>query len=91
MKKELAERIVEILREFDDRAEIYEDYSGRGMFGRTTTGVVFSNYTALMQALYCLGHDIAEECVDDDTEYYDTLAEIGKFRFDNLGLDYIVY
>lgn len=39
MEKELAQKILEEDAEY----ELYEDYSGRGMFGNTTTAIVVPN------------------------------------------------
>jgi len=39
MKMEKAERMVEKLQDEGYEARLYEGYSGRGMFGRETTGV----------------------------------------------------
>jgi hypothetical protein len=40
MKKANAEKILAAMQDAGMDAELYEDYSGRGMFGRTTTGIV---------------------------------------------------
>lgn len=40
MDIEDAKQIVEFLEEEGDEAELREEYSGRGMFGKTTTGIV---------------------------------------------------
>ena len=39
MERERAEQIVEVLLENGVEASLYEDYSGRGMYGKTTTGI----------------------------------------------------
>jgi len=43
MKLEDAEQIVDFLDSEGVEATLYEDYSGRAMFGTTTAGVVTSN------------------------------------------------
>jgi hypothetical protein len=40
MKKANAEKILAAMEDAGMKCELYEDYSGRGMFGRTTTGIV---------------------------------------------------
>ena len=40
MKLEHAKKIVDALRDEGYEAEVCEDYSGRGMYGEYTTGVV---------------------------------------------------
>ena len=39
MDIKLAEQIVKIVNEDGGDAELYENYSGRGMYGKTTTGI----------------------------------------------------
>ena len=53
MKLEHAKKIVEHLQnEFgEDDARVYENYSGRCMFGRTTAGVVASSVGIIRQAM----------------------------------------
>lgn len=50
MKLETAKRIVDIAEENGIELKLYENYSGRGMFGRTTTGIVGSQ-TAIIEAV----------------------------------------
>jgi hypothetical protein len=40
MTKEQAQFIVDAILETGEEANVYENYSGRGMYGDTTTGVV---------------------------------------------------
>ena len=60
-----------------ENIEIYKNYSGRGMFGATTTGLVVGRYDfhTVVGKLKRLG------------------LLFGKtgFRIDNLGLNYIIY
>ena len=81
MERELAEKLVDKLLDIGDDAELYEDYSGRGMFGMTTTGVVFSEYNKLFEAFYLLGVE--------DGDYND--YNFSSLRIDNMGLRYIIY
>ncbi len=57
-------------------AELYEDYSGRGMYGNTTTGVTTD---ASPNSMENLEEDMEEAEIDP------------SFRRDNMGLDYIYY
>jgi hypothetical protein len=57
-------------------AKLYEDYSGRGMYGNTTTGVTTDASPGEMEFM--------EEEMEE--------AEIDPaFRKDSMGLDYIYY
>ena len=88
MKKELAEALVELLStEFQD-AKIYENYSGRGMNGKTTTGIELTNsesslLTAVLKNLAFVEILFHEHEVDRDS--------IEPFQIDNLGLGLILY
>lgn len=76
MQFEAAIDLKDFLQDQGYDAELYEDYSGRGMFGRTTTGVT-SDATP---------YDVNE--MQEDMEE----AEIDPaFRKDSMGLDYIYY
>lgn len=62
-------------------AKVYEDYSGRAMYGDTTAGLVLENpnHLAVLVAQACIeGEDIDPS----DLEY---------IRIDQLGRKYIVY
>ena len=39
MRKSTAEKIVQKLQDAGYRASVYENYSGRGMYGRTVMGI----------------------------------------------------
>lgn len=66
-----------------------DDYSGRGMYGKTTVGLVVKDVMALAggiaRAAYVLGSD--EEC-DAAADFW---HEVGRFKTDDMGLDTIVY
>ena len=81
MTKELADFFKNALEYAGEDAEVREDYSGRGMFGKTTIGTVFASPTLLMAAVL----DYVRE----------TKAEIPldfeSIRQDNIGLKIIWY
>ncbi|QIG73886.1 hypothetical protein PP935_gp111 [Rhizobium phage RHph_N34] len=77
-QKLIAQEVVE--NEFFDSLEFREDYSGRGMYGDRTFGIV-GPIDRLMVFLQIYGsalNDADEEPVMD-------------FRTDNMGLDMIIY
>lgn len=80
MHKQLAQIIAD---EVD--GQVYENYSGRGMYGKETTGVVVSDLGQVMSALYSSSAHIGE--LRDAGE----LDQVEKFRWDSMGLDIIVY
>jgi len=75
MKKETAERIVNYI---GDDARVYDDYSGRGMYGRTTYAVVVE-WESDMEAA-CKELDLLLEDRGDI-----------PFRRDSLGLQIVYY
>lgn len=81
MDRELAEAIVEAIENNGGEAELREDYSGRGMYGKTTTGVVFDG--DLVSAII----NNADLFVEDDDPKFETrsLCE------DSMGLSRIIY
>lgn len=92
MDKELAEKLVEALQEMGDYdADIYEGYSGRGMYGERTTAVIFSDWSALFAALYVVGYeDGFNDAKDNESNIPNPEAPEG-LRTDQLGLNYIIY
>ena len=86
MKKEIAEAIVDAGSRFYD-LKVFEGYSGRGMFGETTTGVVFGNLGELLAAIAWVVYYIDDYGFD----LVDLISALEKLRFDELGLKKIVY
>lgn len=75
----------EILTQKSGLGEIYEDYSGRGMFGRKTTGIVFENDNDFFEA-------IAEIMVSGEEEEREEVAEyLTEIKKDSMGLNVIYY
>lgn len=64
---------------FDIGGEVYENYSGRDMYGKTCMGITVDN---LYKALFNLGRE---------SENYDFAKELERLEVDNLGRSYIIY
>jgi len=64
MMREIAELII---KEDPDEFRLYENYSGKGMFGETTDGVVYSELNHLI-----------EKAVLAATENGDIMSQIGN-------------
>lgn len=80
MRKDIAEALVDELSSFAE-AEIYEDYSGRGMYGRTTTGVV----TGASQGEFIMALvEVARELDEIEPREF-------QFATDSMGRDTIYY
>lgn len=86
--------------------EIYENYSGRGMFGKKTTGITIGSRTDLMICAVQLAYEIGQtevmerlpvvtsETPDKSDEPYninELLDELQSLRQDNMGRDLIFY
>lgn len=81
----LAELIKRFCGENEEKYSYYENYSGRGMFGRTCSGVVVKNGYSYMQMLMDLTSYL------DDNDFDDADLELENPAVDELGLDSIVY
>lgn len=91
MKEFVAKAIANALEEEGTRVSIREDYSGRGMYGKTTFGVVAPDWAVLIRAVATAAVSIAENNTDDSPDPHDFAREMGKLRWDNMGYDIIVY
>lgn len=69
----------------NEQYEIYENYSGRGMFGRSCLGVVVKQGYSFMEFIINL-----TRCMDDN-DVDDIDFKLEGVTYDNLGLDTIVY
>lgn len=80
--------VEEAIRNYVDENEsyeIYEGYSGRGMFGRTCLGVVVKQGSSFMEFLMNLTKYMDANGVED------TDFSLEGVSYDALGLDTIVY
>ena len=71
-----AVELMNFLQDEGYEAELYEGYSGRGMYGNTTTGVTTDASPGTMESM------------EEDMENADIDP---SFRRDSMGLDYIYY
>lgn len=72
--------VARLIVEQNPEMEIVENYSGRGMFGRETCGVKYSDLTELIDA-------IVLATIEDP----DIMQESDIRGFDQLGRDRIIY
>ncbi len=88
MQRKLIDILVETAEasgEYEVRA--YEGYSGRGMYGDTTDGIVVASMNEFITLLYCSAKEIT---LAIEAGELDDVPE-SAFRSDNLGRDMIVY
>jgi hypothetical protein len=86
MDAALCKKIVDLSQSLDlDGAELKlrEDYSGRGMYGRSTGGIICDSTGAFIQAVAAY----AQENPDDD----DLVPELRNIRQDSMGRQIIFY
>lgn len=69
----------------NDGYKVYENYSGRDMFGRTCLGVIIKKGYSYMDFLVKLTQYLSDNNIDD------TDLELEGADVDDLGLDTIVY
>lgn len=69
----------------NEQCEIYENYSGRGMFGRTCLGVIVQRNDSFMDFIINLTKYMDNNGVED------TDFSLEGASYDSLGLDTIVY
>ena len=75
------------VNEDDFKSRIMEGYSGRGMYGKETYGLVINSFTSLLQAIMTF----PELLYDKEGNSIVTNQIITKFRTDKLGLSIIIY
>ena len=89
MKRATAEFLEEVLRYKD--AEILEDYSGRGMFGETTTAVVVRERLTIPEAMALIADCILYFADDyDESELEDIISDLERANVDSYGKDGII-
>ena len=101
MKKELAEFIVNNIT-----GEIYEDYSGRGMYGDTTIAIITNKkyneffceifkyiFNSIEDILSEYDREITIDCIEEELKQIQGLCKQLEhpLYFDSLGKDYIIY
>lgn len=82
MNIEAAEKIVNVLSG-EIYCEVYEGYSGRGMYGEKTTGIVCNSLQDLLAATWKNIHELAEANIN--------MIDIVDIEIDNMGQGIIVY
>lgn len=88
MDRRLAEYIVEVscACDYDSEAHVREDYSGRGMYGKTTSGVVISDSTIVATIFFENAEEISELQEEGNLPH-----SIGRLNTDGMGRSFIIY
>jgi len=83
MELKLAQRICEAIAECGEDATLNLAYSGRGMEGRTTNGVICDDFTIIIQAII----NCADSFIEDEMPEF----SVNNLRADSLGKRVIIY
>lgn len=90
MRKEIVKALLAAAEEIGtSECSMYEDYSGRGMFGNTTTGLVIENLNDLYQIVAVASVRVKED--ESDLSWEDFCEDLGTWRQDSLGRSTILY
>lgn len=88
MKHETAELLANAsLHRSTGEIHVFEDYSGRGMFGKRTTAVTYPSMKSLMVAIAAAAIAIG----DDQDEQAGFLADLEHLQTDSMGQGYVAY
>ena len=93
MNKNLAEKIAEYSH---GDVEVLEEYSGRGMYGKTTTALTADSLSSILVGVVYAAASIAEsEFYEEDIEEDCTIDDLAEFAEDmsqdSLGLGIVIY
>lgn len=86
MTKETADRLCDALDEIGAEYTRMDDYSGRGMYGKTTVGVVVGSWQTLLRAVAVAAGRATD--ADPGREFQ---KELGRLRDDSMARDIVVY
>jgi hypothetical protein len=90
MELKFAKKIVKTGNEMDMELTLSKNYSGRGMYGRETAGVV-GNLGEIVQAIAAVAVEYAENAEFDETINVDSFIKDMNISIDSMGRDTIVY
>lgn len=99
MTKDMAEFLVEVTESLGNQEiSLREGYSGRGMYGKETCGVVVENILQLFSDILEYARDNINDYMGEgsDGEQFKTwdgkmIPQVENFRMDNMGRQYIIY
>ncbi len=74
--------------EHDFKSKILEGYSGRGMYGQETYGLIINSFASLLQAIMTFPELLYDKHEGDSIA---TNQIITKFKTDQIGLSIIIY
>jgi len=78
--------LVEAAQEMGIETDLHEEYSGRGMYGASTAGVVFSTHADFCACLAYASSEMTHEGKEDDL-----IEDMTKLSIDSMGSSIIFY
>jgi hypothetical protein len=91
MKLETAKAIIEQAEINSFEMELREYYSGRCMYGKDTSGIVFGSMGDLLRSVAEAAVELYRQDQEDDGKRYEEFVADLPERTDSMGLDTIVY
>jgi hypothetical protein len=95
MEKELAEKIVELMEDAGKETRMVFNYSGRGMYKKSTAGVVCDSIADLLATVINNADQFCTSPWDEGDDFDDfepePLFSADRFNIDSMGLSTIVY
>lgn len=92
MKPSIAAAIAKAANNNGLEVEVYDEYAGRGMYGKTTSGLVGSQGD-ILKAVAVVAHQMGQEgTLPDDPEVgFEEFVDALDFSWDSMGHDRIAY
>ena len=87
MKPETAQLIFDELED----GSLYENYSGRGMYGSMTTGVVVNEISDFIVAAVAASYSMGLNAHREPRAFTEFTQEIKSVKFDSMGKNFIFY
>lgn len=87
MTLEVAQGIADAAADLGVDVRVNKGYSGRGMFGKKTTGLVYNNWRSLLQAVA----EYSARAINEGTNFDDLMDDLRDLSEDNLGREIIIY
>ena len=95
MNKTTAELLMDVARERNWEVDLQETYSGRGMFGATTFGIVCNSQAVLPLVALAAKRITVTRFIEDDKKWKEVEmnfhGDMENMRRDNMGMSVIIY
>jgi len=86
MKMKFAKKLTQVAEENGFELSLYEGYSGRGMYGKSTTAVTGSLNSLIMSVAVS-----SKEIAESDNDFEEFVRSMGMVQKDSMGKDDLVF